>query len=87
MFHVTQRLSDFTVLKSAPRAKNAMLHVTQKLSDFTELKSEPRAKNAGFDFWLYKINRNDRLPRGKFFIGKTKKTKPLIVFDEFWRTQ
>lgn len=31
--------------------------------------------------WLHKLNRNDKLPRGKFFKGK-KAGKPIILMDE-----
>lgn len=39
-------------------------------------------KTAAFKEWLEKLNHGDRLPRGKFFIGK-KPGKPLMIMDEF----
>lgn len=41
-----------------------------------------RGKNAAFKDWINKLNLGDRLPRGKFFKGKSVK-KPVIIMDEF----
>ena len=42
-----------------------------------------RRKTAAFEEWRQKLNRCDRLPRGRFFRGKRPGRK-LVVVDEFW---
>lgn len=36
---------------------------------------------SAFNQWLRKLCHNDRLPRGKFFVGKRPRR---IIVDEFW---
>lgn len=43
-----------------------------------------RGKNAVFKAWQEKLNRSEKLPRGKFFVGK-KAGRPKVMTDEFWR--
>lgn len=38
-------------------------------------------KMSAFKDWQYKLNRNDTLPRGKFFAGKVA-GKPIVIMDE-----
>ena len=59
-----------------------MVEITQKMSDFTAGNNKrKKKKHHGFDFWLYEVRLRDRLPRGKFFIGKKAKFRP--IFDEW----
>lgn len=53
--------------------------VTQRLEDFGKIKPIPYA----FRDWLHKLNRNEKLPRGKYFKGKVG-GKPIVILDEFW---
>ncbi|ELW2866175.1 hypothetical protein QMI71_004577 [Salmonella enterica] len=53
--------------------------VTQRLEDFGIIKPMPYA----FRDWLQKLNRNDKLPSGKYFKGKVG-GKSLLIMDEFW---
>lgn len=41
-------------------------------------------KTAAFRDWQHKLNRNDQLPRGKFFKGK-QAGKTIILIDECWQ--
>ena len=52
--------------------------VSQNLDEYLAY----RGKNAAYKDWLYKLNRGDQLPRGKFFKGK-KAGKPVVIMDEF----
>lgn len=54
-------------------------HVTQSAEDFIR----PRYGTA-FKEWQYKLKRGDKLPRGKWFKGKTA-GRPRVIFDEAWR--
>lgn len=59
--------------------------VTQAMPDIERYEAY-RRKTAAFEEWRQNLNRNDRLPRGKFF----KEKKPgcsLVVMDEFWRAK
>lgn len=49
-----------------------------------ERQKAQRLKTAAFRDWQHKLNRNDQLPRGKFFKGK-KAGKPIILIDECWQ--
>lgn len=40
-------------------------------------------KNAAFREWQQKLNRGDKLPRGKYFKGKAA-GRPFVVKDEAW---
>ncbi|BET65056.1 hypothetical protein YPSE1_45160 (plasmid) [Yersinia pseudotuberculosis] len=53
--------------------------VTQQLENFGKRKPTPYA----FREWLYRLNRKDKLPRGKYFKGKVG-GKPLVILDEFY---
>ncbi|MDL0603677.1 hypothetical protein O3K13_06690 [Yersinia pestis] len=53
--------------------------VTQCPEDFGKIKPIPYA----FRDWLHKLNRSDKLPRGKYFKGKMG-GKPIVIIDEFW---
>jgi len=48
--------------------------VSQNLDEYLAY----RGKNAAYKDWLHKLNRGDKLPRGKFFKGK-KAGKPIIL--------
>ncbi|EMY9430701.1 hypothetical protein ABCY68_004661 [Salmonella enterica] len=53
--------------------------ITQRREDFSKCyKPVPYA----FRDWLYRLNRKDKLPRGKFFKGKVG-GKPIYLIDEF----
>jgi hypothetical protein len=54
--------------------------VTQRREDFFKYyKPVPYA----FRDWQYRLNRKDKLPRGKYFKGKVA-GKPITCIDEFW---
>lgn len=53
--------------------------ITQRFEDFGKIKPIPYA----FRDWLHKLNRNEKLPRGKYFKGKVG-GKPMVILDEFW---
>lgn len=54
--------------------------ITQRYEDFSKFyKPVPYA----FQDWLYRLNRKDKLPRGKYFKGKVG-GKPIVMIDEFW---
>ncbi|MGU3416595.1 hypothetical protein [Enterobacter bugandensis] len=50
--------------------------VTQSLTSFSRYKPRP-----AFQDWIEHLNKNDRLPRGRFFAGK-KPGRRLSIFDE-----
>ncbi|MDL0457445.1 hypothetical protein O3J91_06705 [Yersinia pestis] len=52
--------------------------ITQRREDFGKYKPVPYA----FQDWLYRLNRKDKLPRGKYFKGKVG-GKPMTIIDEF----
>lgn len=54
------------------------VQVSQALTEYQSY----RNKNAAFKAWLNHLNKSDKLPRGKFFIGKKPKTTPIIFMDE-----
>lgn len=56
---------------------------TQKMPEWESYLAY-RRKNAAFEEWRQKLNRGDRLPRGRFFKDKRPGRK-LLVMDEFWR--
>lgn len=60
-----------------PRVGTKVIQVQQDLDKYLALKG----KDAAYKDWLHKLNRNDKLPRGKFFKGK-KAGKPIILMDE-----
>lgn len=53
--------------------------VTQDIKDFKLSKPMPYA----FRDWIYRLNKGEKLPRGKYFSGK-KAGKPMVIIDEFW---
>lgn len=55
--------------------------VTQDLSAFRF-----RKPNHAFRDWVYHLKRGERLPRGRFFIGK-KPGRPTVIVDEFFMTK
>lgn len=57
--------------------------VTQTLPDMERFEAY-RRKTAAFEEWRQKLNRGDRLPRGRYFKGK-KPARNLVVLDEFWQ--
>lgn len=57
--------------------------VTQNAPDLQRHEAY-RRKTAAFEEWRLRLNRSDRLPRGRFFKGK-KPGRKLVVMDEFWR--
>ncbi|HFD6165601.1 TPA: hypothetical protein ACF5HI_004135 [Salmonella enterica] len=59
-----------------------MKTITQRYEDLVKsdkIKPTPYA----FRDWLHKLNRNEKLPRGKYFRGKVG-GKPMVIIDEFW---
>jgi hypothetical protein len=50
--------------------------VTQSFTSFGRYKPRP-----AFHDWIERLNKNDRLPRGRFFAGK-KPGRRLAIFDE-----
>lgn len=42
-----------------------------------------QSRNAAFEEWRQKLNHGDRLPRGRYFVGKKAGRKRLII-DEYW---
>ncbi len=64
--------------------KNLIAKLSQKLGTKGFIATQDYAdfgKNAAFRAWQRKLNRGDRLPRGKFFKGK-RAGKPLVIMDE-----
>lgn len=57
--------------------------ITQTLPDMERFDAY-RRKTAAFEEWRQKLNRGDRLPRGRFFKGK-RPGRQLVVMDEFWK--
>ncbi|MFK4135922.1 hypothetical protein ACI2KR_27110 [Pseudomonas luteola] len=57
--------------------------VTQLMADIERF-DKYRRKTAAFEEWRKKLFRNDRLPRGKFFVGKKPGGK-LVAIDESWQ--
>ncbi|MEI8659289.1 hypothetical protein [Vibrio sp. Hal054] len=53
----------------------------EKLQDGITREQKRRLKTAAFREWQHKLNRNDTLPRGRYFIGK-EAGKPVVIFDE-----
>lgn len=60
-----------------------VIKVTQYRSDFEALLRR-RQKTAAFEEWRLRLNRKDRLPRGRFFRGKTAGSEKRVMVDEFW---
>jgi hypothetical protein len=60
------------------------LPVEPKIDTLVEAVARQKArhlKTAAFREWLHKLNRNDQLPRGRFFRDK-KPGPPRIIMDE-----
>ncbi|MBT2375515.1 hypothetical protein [Pseudomonas fluorescens] len=57
--------------------------VTQTKPDMERYEAY-RRKTAAFEEWRQKLNRGDRLPRGRFFKGKTP-GRAFVMLDEFWQ--
>ncbi|HGB4080487.1 TPA: hypothetical protein ACIVGF_002869 [Salmonella enterica subsp. enterica serovar 16:l,v:-] len=51
--------------------------VTQSLSMFGRYKYRP-----AFQEWIYRLKKGERLPRGRYFVGK-KPGRPMPIIDEF----
>jgi len=64
-------------LSSHRKFGSKLITVTQDANTYLKHKG----KNAAFKDWIYKLNRGDTLPRGKFFQGKSA-GKPLLIMDE-----
>ena len=60
-----------------------IVQVTQTLPDMQRFEAY-RRKTAAFEEWRQKLNRGDRLPRVRFFKGKTPGRK-VVVMDQFWQ--
>lgn len=52
-----------------------------KIKKQAEREKIQRLKTAAFRDWQYSLHRNDQLPRGRFFKGKTA-GKPIMIMDE-----
>ena len=76
---MTIQSSDSTARKYGVR----IVQVTQTLPDMQRFEAY-RRKTAAFEEWRQKLNRGDRLPRGRFFKGKTPGRK-VVVMDQFWQ--
>ena len=52
------------------------IEVTQSLEAFGRYKSRP-----AFQDWIYRLKKCERLPRGRYFVGK-KPGRPFQIIDE-----
>lgn len=77
-------MSMHSSIATAQKYGTRTVTVTQTLPDMERYEAY-RRKTAAFEEWRLKLNRGDRLPRGRFFKGKCPGRK-LVVLDEFWRT-
>ena len=68
-------------IKAAHKYGTRILTVTQTLGDLERHTAKLR-KTAAFEEWRQKLNRGDRLPRGRYFVGKSP-GRIVCVFDEF----
>jgi hypothetical protein len=66
-----------------PKYGTRFVTITQTLPDMERFEAY-RRKTAAFEEWRQKLNRGDRLPRGRFFKGN-KPGRKLVVLDEFWQ--
>jgi hypothetical protein len=60
-------------LRDARKYKSKTITVTQSKNDFPKIDlSRKRIQKYSFAFreWAYKLNKNDKLPRGRYFAGK-----------------
>lgn len=55
--------------------------VTQRLDGFGKRNRKPFPY--AFQDWQHRLNKKDKLPRGKYFKGKVG-GKPFVIFDEFY---
>ena len=67
------------------RKFNATCSVTQQLPKDWDLIVARRNRNAAFEEWRLKLQRGDRLPRGRYFVGEKPGWRSMIVLDECWR--
>lgn len=54
------------------------VEVTQSLETFGRYKSRP-----AFQDWSCRLKKGERLPRGRYFVGK-KPGRPLQIIDDFF---
>lgn len=43
-----------------------------------------KKRNAAFEDWRKRLSKGDRLPRGRFFIGKSPGCPRIRLWDEAW---
>lgn len=48
-----------------------------------EVARREHLRTAAFVEWQYQLNKNEKLPRGKFFAGKLA-GRPVVIMDEAW---
>ena len=56
--------------------------ITQSLSDLKNVKNRKKYSPA-FEFYIKKLNRGNKFPRGKYFKNKIAGYHPIFM-DEFW---
>lgn len=57
--------------------------IIQNHSDLLRALKGEKKYSPAFEFYIKKLNRNDKLPRGKYFKNRTAGYRPVIR-DEFW---
>lgn len=72
-----------TYFAEAAKYGRGIATVTQAMPDLEKERAYLR-KTAAFEEWRQKLNRGDRLPRGKFFKGK-RPGKKIVLVDEYWQ--
>lgn len=58
--------------------------VVQQLPSDWDAVTARRKRNAAFEDWRKQLSKGDRLPRGKFFIGKRPGSPRIRLWDEAW---
>ncbi|WP_336432720.1 hypothetical protein [Providencia rettgeri] len=58
--------------------------IIQNHSDLLKALNGVKKYSPAFEFYIKKLNRNDKLPRGKYFKNRIAGHNPLIR-DEFWK--
>ncbi len=53
--------------------------VTQSLADFGRYSYKPRP---AFQDWIERLKTGERLPRGRYFVGKKPRWPPPVLIDE-----
>ena len=66
------------IASTARKFGGRVITVTQTLPDYQRHEAY-RKKTAAFEEWRQKLNRGDRLPRGRFFKGKIPGDRKSVV--------